>query len=543
MCTIFAKDLERVNNDLVASFSHLLATMTAFAGTEPATVRNLEQGLGTSLLRLLQRTLAQVLAVACRAILFRDLEKRGLRREEIRLRTDERGYATIETTFGPVTFPIFSYWDLRTPCPVYRSPAREKFLPYQRNCRSSTLCLEWEAALGAEHPFRSAEQALRFFTRGATTLADNTIAEHAVTVSELLESDWLFKKPQEIQAILQTQATRDRKTQQPLLYFSTDAHALRRYTDETWRWDWKMINGVRLWCEDAKTGELIHLGGEFLWGTIDETARAVRRLLTSGILPNGTPPWQAVNPRLVFVSDASQAIVDHILPLLPEATVILDPYHLLGWFAELAPLVFGGKSRQRKARELYQNAWRIVLGEERPLRGSKKSSPRRGQEKHRRRRRHAYDRTTTASENNKPLGAEALTQKLLALLEALTPRSEAGRKALQTLRNRLIKNVHRMDYAHYLDCGLQIGSGPMESFHTTGSQRRLKLPGARWLEATSQAILRLRLLQLSGRWEEFWSQPDLDAKLAPPFAKRAAQRQSERKAREQRQADRRQAAA
>ena len=103
-------------------------------------------------------------------------------------------------------------------------------------------------------------------------------------------------------------------------------------------------------------------------------------------------------------------------------------------------------------------------------------------------------------------------------------------------------NVHRMDYAAYLGSGLQIGSGPMESFHTTGSQCRLKIPGARWLEHTSQAILRLRMLQLSGRWEEFWSQPDLDAKLAPAFSKRAAERRQERKVRVQRQAEARQAA-
>jgi hypothetical protein len=544
MRTILAKDLDRGDGDLMAIFSPFLAAMTAMtalAGIETTTVRELEKRLGSEIIRQTQRAFAYILGVACREIMLRDLEKRGLRRDDVRLRTDARGYATLGTTFGPVTFPLFSYREMRSWCVIYRSPAREKFLPYHCNCRSSPLCVEWETALGAEHPFRTAEQALSFFTRGATTLSDNTIAEHAVTVSELIGREWLFKTPAEIQTIVQTQATRDRKTNQPILYFSTDAHALRRYVDETWHWDWKMVNGIRLWCEDATTGKLIHLGGEFLWGTIEVTALAVRHLISAGILPNGTQEWKAIDARLVFVSDASLAITDHILPLLPEATLILDPYHLLRWFAELASVVFRGKGRQRKAHALYERAWKIVLRDGRPMKSTKKSSPRRGHEKRRASQRHAYNRTTAAVENSSDLGPEALTQELLELLAPLKPRSEDARAALEALVKRLTKNLFRMDYANYLGCGLQIGSGPMESFHTTGSQRRLKIPGARWLEASSQAILRLRMLQLSGRWGEFWSQPGLEAKLAPPFARRAAQRRDERKVGDQRRADRRQA--
>jgi hypothetical protein len=471
-----------------------------------------------------------------------DLRERGLSFQDVRFRTDDRGYATLQTTVGPVRFPIFSYWDLKTPLPVYRSPARELLLSCQRHCRCSPLCLEWESALGAEHPFRSAEEALHFFTRGATTVADNTIAEHAVTVGTLVGRQWLFQTPSEIRSVLLTRATRDRKTNQPLLYFSTDAHALRRYTDETWRWDWKMVNGLRLWCEDAKTGQLIHLGGEFLWGSIETTGQAVKELRAAGILPNDSSDWQAVDARVVFVSDASQAIVDHILPLLPQATVILDPYHLLGWFADLAAEVFRGRGRQKKARQLYQRAWRIVLRDGRLLKEQKTPLPRRGHQKRKGRRWHAYNRIEAALQNSNLPGAQELLAELVDLVATIQPRSEAGRQACQALITRLTKNVHRMDYAAYLGSGLQIGSGPMESFHTTGSQRRLKIPGARWLEHTSQAILRLRMLQLSGRWEEFWSQPDLDAKLAPAFSKRAAERRQERKVRVQRQAEARQAA-
>ena len=51
--------------------------------------------------------------------------------------------------------------------------------------------------------------------------------------------------------------------------------------------------------------------------------------------------------------------------------------------------------------------------------------------------------------------------------------------------------------------------GAMESLHRTGSQARLKRAGCHWTEEVAQAILNLRMLGLSGRWKEYWSQPEL----------------------------------
>ena len=67
----------------------------------------------------------------------------------------------------------------------------------------------------------------------------------------------------------------------------------------------------------------------------------------------------------------------------------------------------------------------------------------------------------------------------------------------------------RMDYLGARTRGMQIGSGAMESLHRTGSQLRLKLPGARWHPEVAQALLNLRCLGLAGRWDEFWSHDDL----------------------------------
>ena len=71
-----------------------------------------------------------------------------------------------------------------------------------------------------------------------------------------------------------------------------------------------------------------------------------------------------------------------------------------------------------------------------------------------------------------------------------------------------------MNYPEYLRRGYQIGSGAMESLHRTGSQQRTKVPGARWLADTSQAVFNFRMVQLVGKWDAFWEQSDLMRQLA-----------------------------
>ena len=45
----------------------------------------------------------------------------------------------------------------------------------------------------------------------------------------------------------------------------------------------------------------------------------------------------------------------------------------------------------------------------------------------------------------------------------------------------------------------------------------MKRPGAGWLPETSQAVFNLRMLELVGRWNEFWDQPDLTTLLRAAF--------------------------
>lgn len=75
-------------------------------------------------------------------------------------------------------------------------------------------------------------------------------------------------------------------------------------------------------------------------------------------------------------------------------------------------------------------------------------------------------------------------------------------------------NVDRMRYKRLLDQGLPIGSGHVEATCKTLVSTRMKRSGARWKVPGGQAILSLRALAKSSRWEDAmalllptWTQP------------------------------------
>lgn len=68
-------------------------------------------------------------------------------------------------------------------------------------------------------------------------------------------------------------------------------------------------------------------------------------------------------------------------------------------------------------------------------------------------------------------------------------------------------NRHRMNYAAYRQAGLPIGSGTIESACKTVVQARMKQAGMRWSRDGAQAMLALRCLLLSNRWQELAAPP------------------------------------
>jgi hypothetical protein len=513
MTAVLADDSRAVKAELLAAFETGLNDLFELADS-PQDLRSLEKAVVETLLSLGRLLLGYLLALRCRRATESDLSRRGLRAAEVRLRLDADYWASMMTTMGLVHFPLFAYRENLGGATVTRTPAREVVVPYRGKCRSSPLCLEWEVRLGAQHPFRRAEAELAFFTHGTATVEDTTISRHMVQVSKLVDRKWTYLNPAEIRDILRERATRDRKNRKPLVYASCDAHALRRYTDETWSFEWKMVNGIRLWCEDRTTGEIIHLGGEFTWGDCHEVSRAFAALIEMGILPAKGDYGDGVRAQLAWVSDAMGWFEEHILKLFPGMIVILDIFHLLRWFAVLGAKLFGAATKP--ARQLYAQA-ATALGfkptEDRP------SKPRRGHKKRpRRARRHAYNHSAASRFPGVRHGGDGLVKRLFNILLGVKTQTAAQTAEIEKVAERISNNALRMDYVEYLQRGCQIGSGAMESVHRSGSQCRTKLPGARWLMTTSQAVFDIRMMQLVGKWDEFWSRPELQTQLADAFS-------------------------
>lgn len=512
--SLFARDTEAVKSELQSAFDTAVGELFELAESGCAP-RLLELELWKQMLQLGRLLMAVMLAMLCRRATERDLQRRGLSQAQVTLRMDEDYWATQTTTFGAVRFPTFAYRDRSMGVVVTRTPARDEVLPLHSRCRSSELCLEWEARLGSEFPFRRAQDALSFFTHGAVSLEDTTIASHMVAIGGMIDRTWLYRPVDEIREILEKRATRDLKTGRPILYFSSDAHALRRYIDESWDAPWKMVNGIRLWCVDQRTGAVVHMGGEYTWGDCRVVGAIIDELIESGILPRDGDYGNGVTSELVAVTDGMEWLEEHLLSRLHWAQRILDMYHVLEHVAEFAAACFGKATK--KARKWYDDAARLLLGKKRRKPARK---PRRG---HRKSRKRQMPKRRAAVAANSPdfHAGEALLQEVFAQHEDLN--TDKQFEAFDSLIGYLDHNSYRMDYHRYRSRGLQIGSGAMESLHRTASQVRLKIPGGRWLHTTAEAIFNLRMLALVDRREEFWAQPRLTEFLLEAFTQRATE--------------------
>jgi hypothetical protein len=180
--------------------------------------------------------------------------------------------------------------------------------------------------------------------------------------------------------------------------------------------------------------------------------------------------WAGPLPRLVYVTDKGQAQDDYyrtVLRRLPhprqpgrrlEWQWVLDFFHVCGYVAQLREALFGAEGhgwygRMRHwLRHREQGVANIL-------------------------------RSAVQHYNRRPLSAAA---------------QAAFWKAYRYLRR------HRrwMAYARYRRVGLPIGSGVTEAACKTVFTQRFKRAGMRWHAASGQVIVDLRVLHLSGIWDE-----------------------------------------
>lgn len=163
-------------------------------------------------------------------------------------------------------------------------------------------------------------------------------------------------------------------------------------------------------------------------------------------------PYGQLGDRLVFISDGALWIKNWISEHYPEATQILDLYHVKEHLAKFAELAEPDTVMRRKWLDV--QADRLLSG---------------------------------------GLGQVIQADGAFALP---LPRA---RKEQQNLIKYLLDNEYRMQYQQYLESGLFIGSGAIEAAHRTVVQCRLKRSGQRWSENGAQNMLNLRVAYRSNQ--------------------------------------------
>jgi hypothetical protein len=197
-------------------------------------------------------------------------------------------------------------------------------------------------------------------------------------------------------------------------------------------------------------------------------------------------------PRLVYVTDKGQAQDDYYRRVLrrmrhprqPQLRLawewVLDFFHVCSYVSKLSEALFGGSSKNGPAWFRRMREWL--------------------------RQRH-----------------QGVSQVLRSATQHYhrLKLSKAAEEEFWKAYNYLRKHSRWMAYARYRRQGLPIGSGVTEAACKTVFTQRLKRSGMRWLKESGQVIVDLRVLYLSGIWDEVVRR-DLQARQLPQRIEKAS---------------------
>ncbi|MBK6579995.1 MAG: hypothetical protein IPG17_28200 [Sandaracinaceae bacterium] len=280
----------------------------------------------------------------------------------------------------------------------------------------------------------------------------------------------------DIAHLLLTRAGRDPKTGRPLLYASTDAHALRTYVDDTWDAQWKMTNGVRVWCIDRHNGSTIHLGGDYTWGNCEKVQETFEWLRDTSEMPARGRMVNGLNVQVVLVTDRAPWIKERLVRSSPKRWCCSMPTISSRKPREVrdGPFLAGTASNKL----FYQRALDALFGKSR---GKKPAMPK--------------PRPGHTKRSCQPIAASTMpaadAPTLVDWSVPLQPTDCSGcspksvvpptvEDGTTSLSPRSTTTPTASTTAQLAPPRLQqIGSGAMESLHRTGSQTRLKVAGIR----------------------------------------------------------------
>lgn len=105
-------------------------------------------------------------------------------------------------------------------------------------------------------------------------------------------------------------------------------------------------------------------------------------------------------------------------------------------------------------------------------------------------------------------------RQVIRAIRQLCPRSEPLPDKVRTGVGYLFNHRWRMRYQQFREAGYPLGSGTVESACKVVLQERMKQAGMRWSRDGAQAMLALRSVLLSERWDEVWATLHPAPKLA-----------------------------
>jgi len=219
------------------------------------------------------------------------------------------------------------------------------------------------------------------------------------------------------------------------------------FTDESWR-EVKVgrffrESDCRKNVSEKRNGSILESRYAAYLGHYEEFARRFDQIIA---------PYGHLEERLVFISDGALWIKNRVNENYPNATQILDFFHVkehLAGFGELAMC-----DALKRQKWLEEQSERLKQGD---------------------------------------------FELVVASVRSFTLPLPKAREEQGKLINYLLENEYRMQYKEYLEARLFIGSGAIEAAHRTVVQSRLKKSGQRWSVIGAQNMLDLRVAYMSNQ--------------------------------------------